>query len=252
MHHESVYAILLLKSNAYPGGKSSMHMKSFSILLLAITLTITLVACGQKKTALPASPTPSTKVTSSPSASIPPTVTRKSYTAPPAMTIDKNKLYSALFDTNLGKFTVQLYAKEASKTVNNFVFLANERFYEGVVFHRIIKSFMIQTGDPLGNGTGGPGYKFEDELNTGFKYEPGIVAMANSGKNTNGSQFFICTGEDSKSLNMQPNYSIFGKVSDGMDVVQKIAATPVKIGSEASPSLPTEKVIINSITIFVK
>ena len=229
-----------------------MQMKSYTMLLLAITLAFTLVACGQKETAAPTSPTTTTKVTSSPSSSTPPTVARKTYTAPPAMTIDKNRSYSAIFDTNLGKFTVQLYAKEAPKTVNNFVFLANERFYEGIVFHRIIKTFMIQTGDPQGNGTGGPGYKFEDELNTGFKYEPGIVAMANSGKNTNGSQFFICTGEDSKSLNMQPNYSIFGKVSEGMDVVQKIAATPVKVGSEASPSLPTEKVVINSITIVVK
>ncbi len=231
-----------------------MQKKSLSILILVFMLSIVVVACGQKETASPspASPTPSSKLTSSPSASTSPSVARKTYSAPPAMTVDKNKSYSALFDTNLGKFTVQLYAKEAPKTVNNFVFLANERFYEGIVFHRIIKSFMIQTGDPLGNGSGGPGYKFEDELNTGFKYEPGIVAMANSGKNTNGSQFFICTGEDSKGLNMQPNYSIFGKVSDGMDVVQKIAATPVRVGNEASPSLPTEKVIINSITIVVK
>lgn len=177
---------------------------------------------------------------------------KKSWSSPPEMKIDPNKSYRATVTTSKGTFTIELFAKDAPKTVNNFVFLSKEGFYNDVTFHRIIQSFMIQTGDPLGNGTGGPGYKFEDELNTPYQYEPGIVAMANSGKNTNGSQFFICTGEDSKNLNRQPNYTIFGKVIEGMDVVQKIAATPVKQGNEPSPSVPTEKVTIQSITITEK
>ncbi|WP_025844313.1 peptidylprolyl isomerase [Paenibacillus ehimensis] len=175
---------------------------------------------------------------------------KKSWSSPPAMSIDPNKSYKATITTSKGAFTIELFAKEAPKTVNNFVFLAKEGFYDNITFHRIIKTFMVQTGDPLGNGTGGPGYKFEDELKTSHKYEPGIVAMANSGKNTNGSQFFICTGEDSKSL--PSKYTIFGKVVEGMDVVQKIAETPVKQGNEASPSVPTEKVTIQSVAITEK
>lgn len=177
---------------------------------------------------------------------------KKSWSSPPEMKIDPNKSYQATVTTSKGTFTIELFAKDAPKTVNNFVFLSKEGFYNDITFHRIIQSFMVQTGDPLGNGTGGPGYKFEDELNTPHQYGPGIVAMANSGKNTNGSQFFICTGEDSASLNMQPNYTIFGKVVEGMDVVQNIAATPVKKGSEPTPSVPTEKVTILSIAINEK
>ncbi|SDC45815.1 Peptidyl-prolyl cis-trans isomerase (rotamase)-cyclophilin family [Paenibacillus sp. UNCCL117] len=176
----------------------------------------------------------------------------KSWSSPPAMTIDTAKTYKAAVTTSQGTFTIELYPKEAPKTVNNFVFLAREGFYNDVVFHRIIQSFMIQTGDPKGNGTGGPGYKFEDELKTTRKYEPGIVAMANSGANTNGSQFFICTGEDSKNLNRTPNYTIFGKVIEGMDTIQKIAATPVEAGGEQVPSKPTQKVVIQSIAITEK
>ncbi|WP_159883401.1 peptidylprolyl isomerase [Paenibacillus puerhi] len=176
----------------------------------------------------------------------------KSWTSPPAMTIDAAKTYKAAVTTSQGTFTIELYPKEAPKTVNNFVFLAREGFYDNVVFHRIIQSFMIQTGDPKGNGAGGPGYKFEDELKTSRKYEPGIVAMANSGPNTNGSQFFICTGEDSKNLNRDPKYTIFGKVTEGMDTIQKIAATPVTAGGDPVPSVPTEKIVIQSIAITEK
>ncbi|MFH5183070.1 peptidylprolyl isomerase [Paenibacillus sp. TAB 01] len=175
---------------------------------------------------------------------------KKQYANPPEMTIDVNKSYQARFKTNKGDFTVELYAKAAPKTVNNFVFLAREGFYDDIVFHRIIKTFMVQTGDPTGTGTGGPGYQFEDELSSQYTYEPGIVAMANAGPDTNGSQFFICTGEDSKSLDQFPNYTIFGRVTDGMDTVLKIADTRVersKITGEESQ--PAEKVIIESIII---
>lgn len=176
----------------------------------------------------------------------------KSWTSPPAMQIDTKKTYEAEVKTSKGTFTIQLFAKDAPKTVNNFVFLSKEGFYDGVIFHRIIKEFMIQTGDPTGTGAGSPGYAFEDEK-TSYKYEPGIVAMANAGPNTNGSQFFICTGEESKDLNQIPNYTIFGKITGGMDVVKKIAATPVEANPDTDElSKPTEKVTIDGITIKEK
>ena len=175
---------------------------------------------------------------------------KKQYANPPEMTIDVNKSYQARFKTNKGDFTVELYAKAAPKTVNNFVFLTREGFYDDIVFHRIIKTFMVQTGDPTGTGTGGPGYQFEDELSSQYTYEPGIVAMANAGPDTNGSQFFICTGEDSKSLAQFPNYTIFGRVTDGMDTVLKIADTRVERSkTTGEESQPSEKVIIESIII---
>lgn len=172
-----------------------------------------------------------------------------SWDSPPAMEIDTNKSYTAKFTTNKGDFTIELFAKDAPKTVNNFVFLSRQGFYNDVIFHRIIESFMIQTGDPEGNGSGGPGYSFEDEQ-TDYEYEPGIVAMANAGPDTNGSQFFICTGENSVGLNNTPNYTIFGKVTDGMDVVKNIAATPVEPGGPMGElSSPTETVQIKEIQI---
>ncbi len=177
----------------------------------------------------------------------------KKYDKPPAMQIDPNKQYTAVLHTTMGDITVQLFAKDAPKAVNNFVFLAKDKFYDNVKFHRIIKTFMIQTGDPLGNGTGGPGYTFEDELNNGHKYEPGVVAMANAGPNTNGSQFFIGSGQDVAGLDHSPNYTIFGKVTKGMDVVQKIAAVKVKQNPVTQePSEPEQTVSIKSITIEEK
>ncbi|MNJ41751.1 putative peptidyl-prolyl cis-trans isomerase [compost metagenome] len=168
-----------------------------------------------------------------------------SWDNPPAMEIDTSKSYTAEFTTSKGNFTIELFAKDAPKTVNNFVFLSKQGFYNDVIFHRI----MIQTGDPEGTGAGGPGYRFEDEQ-TNYQYEPGIVAMANAGPNTNGSQFFICTGEDSVGLNNSPNYTIFGKVTDGMDVVKDIAATPVQANPfTGEPSSPTETVQIKEIKI---
>lgn len=169
------------------------------------------------------------------------------WSSPPQMTIDTSKTYTAKVDTNQGMFTIELYAKDAPITVNNFVFLAKQKFYNGVIFHRIIKSFMIQTGDPTGTGAGGPGYKFADELNGSHKYDLGTVAMANSGPNTNGSQFFICTVDDT--ANLQPLYTIFGKVTAGMDVVQKIAATPVQASPQGEVSMPIKQIFIKSVAI---
>lgn len=173
----------------------------------------------------------------------------KQYAKAPEMTLDTNLQYSARIETNKGTFTLQLFADEAPLTVNNFVFLAGDGFYEGVVFHRIIQEFMVQTGDPTGTGSGGPGYRFADELPPVVKYEPGVVAMANAGPNTNGSQFFICTGTASEHLNSQPNYSVFGRVSEGMEVVSGIAATPVGQSGMGERSRPKEEVRIERIEI---
>jgi cyclophilin family peptidyl-prolyl cis-trans isomerase len=175
-----------------------------------------------------------------------------SWDKPPEMKIDKEKSYTAIVETSKGKITIELFAKDAPLAVNNFVFLAQQGFYKNVVFHRIIQSFMIQTGDPKGTGEGGPGYNFADELGSTHKYGPGIVAMANAGPNTNGSQFFICTGLNAASLNSRPNYTVFGNVISGMDVVQTIAKTPVGPSPSGEDSAPKEKVLIKNVTIQVK
>ena len=174
------------------------------------------------------------------------------WATPPTMTIDQNKTYQAAISTSLGDITVQLLAKEAPLAVNNFVFLSQQGYYNGVIFHRVIKTFMIQTGDPKGTGSGGPGYKFADELPPSHSYDPGIVAMANAGPNTNGSQFFICTGSDARNLNSYPNYTQFGQVISGMDIVQKIASVPVGPGNPGENSRPTKPPVINKITITQK
>ncbi len=160
------------------------------------------------------------------------------------MEVDPGKRYKATIATTLGDVDVDLLIGDAPKTVNNFVFLSRQGFYENVKFHRIIKGFMIQTGDPTGTGTGGPGYRFADEP-VSRKYTKGIVAMANAGPNTNGSQFFIVHGDDA---GLPPNYTIFGQVSGGQDVVDKIASVPVgSNGREAS--VPQQDVRIKSVTI---
>lgn len=178
----------------------------------------------------------------------------KQWSKAPEMKIDSNKKYFAHFDTSKGKFTVELYPKDAPMAVNNFVFLAKEKYYDGNVFHRIIQDFMVQSGDPTGTGAGSPGYRFDDELPNEHKHKKGTLAMANSGANTNGSQFFIGTGAQVDALNHAPydNYVVFGEVTEGMDVVEKIAATPVKEGPTGEKSMPTEKVTINTITIEEK
>jgi len=143
----------------------------------------------------------------------------KQWSTAPAMQIDPSKTYLATLKTTKGDVKIKLLAGESPRTVNNFVFLAREGFYDGVIFHRVIKPFMIQTGDPTGTGMGGPGYKFADELPPKHSYQPGIVAMANAGPNTNGSQFFICSGPQAAGLDRYPHYSQFGMVVEGMDVV---------------------------------
>ena len=142
----------------------------------------------------------------------------KRYSAPPAMQIEANRTYHAIIKTNKGDIHLQLDPAEAPMTVNNFVALARDGYYDGVTFHRVVPRFVIQGGDPMGTGSGGPGYKFNDEP-VRRPYKAGTVAMANAGPNTNGSQFFICL-EDQPSL--PPNYTIFGDTVSGMDVVRNI------------------------------
>lgn len=145
----------------------------------------------------------------------------KQYSNPPAMQIDPNKQYRAIFHTSKGDFTVDLFAKQAPITVNNFVFLARDGFYDHTTFHRVIQSFMAQAGDPTGTGMGGPGYKFADEQGAlALKHDSeGVLSMANAGRNTNGSQFFITFGP---TPHLNGVHAVFGKVSNGMDVVRSI------------------------------
>ncbi len=143
------------------------------------------------------------------------------YPKPPKMIINTHKFYCAGVNTTKGFFVIELLPQYAPITVNNFVFLAQNHFYDGLTFHRLVPDFIIQGGDPKGNGTGGPGYKFQDEPVRG-NYMKGWVAMANSGPNTNGSQFFICLQDDTTRL--QKLYNLFGHVVFGMDVVQKLQA----------------------------
>ncbi|MBC9783717.1 peptidylprolyl isomerase [Heliobacterium chlorum] len=221
-----------------------------------VTLAIAtfLVGCNQTSNK-PSEPAPAqqSKEAPAPAAKAPTAEKNNKYSKAPEMQIDTKKQYIATIQTNLGNIKIQLLAAESPKTVNNFVFLAREGFYDGIPFHRIVKDFMIQTGDPLGKGIGGPGYKFDDELPPKLSYGPGVVAMANSGPNTNGSQFFICNGEQAKVLNSHPNYTVFGKVIEGMDTVLKISDVPVTksdFGSEVSK--PTQNIVMEKVTIEEK
>jgi peptidylprolyl isomerase len=171
----------------------------------------------------------------------------KQWSAAPAMSIDQNKTFTAKISTSMGDIDAELYPKDAPLAVNNFVFLAREGFYENVKFHRIIKDFMVQTGDPTGTGGGGPGYRFVDEPVT-KDYDKGILAMANAGPNTNGSQFFIVHGED-VNQRLPKNYTIFGKVTSGMDVLDKIASVPVASSPRGEASVPQQEVKIVRVTI---
>ena len=165
----------------------------------------------------------------------------KEYKKAPDLTIDKTKKYTATIQTTAGAMTAELFASEVPVTVNNFVFLANDHYYDGVIFHRVIEGFMIQGGDPTGTGRGGPGYRFNDEP-VKRKYTRGTLAMANSGPNTNGSQFFVMH----KDYGLPPNYTIFGKLTSGENVVDSVATA--KTGANDRPVSP---VSITGITITV-
>ncbi|NTU47069.1 peptidylprolyl isomerase [Candidatus Roizmanbacteria bacterium] len=173
--------------------------------------------------------------------------TQKGPLQKPSLTIDTSKTYTALVKTSEGTITIALNAKQTPITVNNFVYLSRQGFYDNSPFHRVINGFMIQGGDPTGTGMGGPGYKFDDESFTG-EYTRGTIAMANSGPNTNGSQFFIMH----KDYALPKSYVIFGKVTEGLDVVDKIATAPVTANQMGESSTPVNPVKILETTIIEK
>ncbi len=164
----------------------------------------------------------------------------KQWKTPPEMQIDPKKKYKARIDTDKGVMVFELFADKAPKTVNNFVFLAREGFYDGIIFHRVINDFMVQGGDPTGTGTGGPGYKFGDEFHPSLKHDkPGRLSMANAGPGTNGSQFFI-THVPTPWLDNK--HTIFGQLVEGNDVLMSIPARDP--GNRSAPSVKINKVTI--------
>ena len=164
----------------------------------------------------------------------------KQYSAPHDMQIDLAKSYSATLDTNHGTIQFDLLAERSPIAANNFVALARDGFYDGVIFHRVISGFMIQGGDPTGTGRGGPGYQFRDELEGEDTYSRGTVAMANAGHNTNGSQFFIMHSDYA----LPHNYTIFGQVTSGLEAVDAIADSP-----KDRSDRPREDCVINSVIV---
>ena len=168
----------------------------------------------------------------------------KIYDKQPEMNINTKSSYTAVIKTNLGDMTVEFFTDDAPITVNNFISLSKDGYYDNVIFHRVISGFMIQGGDPSGTGHGDygkyPGYKFDDELNNQRPYEKGILAMANAGPNTNGSQFFIMHVD----YPLPYSYTIFGQVVDGFDVIDKIASVETD-----SADKPTTDVVISTVEI---
>lgn len=171
-------------------------------------------------------------------------VNSKQYASAPEVLPEGERVgKKAVFETNQGIFTISLFGDKAPKTVSNFIFLAKDGFYDNLIFHRIIAGFMIQGGDPAGNGTGGPGYQFEDEFDASLTFsKPGILAMANAGANTNGSQFFITVAPTTY---LNGKHTIFGEVVEGYNVVEKIS----KVATDASDK-PQEPVVIKKIEII--
>ncbi len=151
----------------------------------------------------------------------------KQYDAPPALSIETDRSYKVTIETSKGAVELELFPQHAPKTVNNFIFLARDGFYDGVSFHRVISNFMIQGGDPTGSGRGGPGYRFEDEFDGNpLRHERGVISMANAGPGTNGSQFFITHGPQP---HLDGRHTVFGKVLSGLDVVDAIEQGDVMV-----------------------
>ena len=172
---------------------------------------------------------------------------KQKYDEAPPLTIDKAKTYTATMVTSCGSIELSLFAKAAPTTVNSFVFLARKGFYDGQFFHRIVKNFVIQGGDPNGTGSGGPGYSIKDELDNDLTYKVGTLAMANSGPNTNGSQFFIVSGPNGP-RQLAHRYTIFGRVRSGLGVVRKIQNIPTNPATER----PTSVIYIERVTIAAR
>lgn len=214
-------------------------MKNVLFILIVILIVggvlFTLVTSGKQPTK-DSSPATQTKETKP--------VSTKTYTQAPAVLPESDRIgKKAKFDTNQGSFTISLFGDKAPKTVSNFITLAKDGFYNGLIFHRVIDGFMIQGGDPEGTGRGGPGYQFADEFDPSLTFaKPGMLAMANSGPNTNGSQFFITVAPYTAGNN---HYSIFGEVVDGADTVVKISKA-----QRDSSDKPISQVVINKIDII--
>ena len=164
------------------------------------------------------------------------------FAAQPPMCIDPTKTYTATMQTTIGEMVIHLDAVNAPLTVNNFVYLARWHYFDGLIFHRVIKGFVIQGGCPEGSGRGGPGYRFADELPKAGRYEVGSLAMANAGPDTNGSQFFVITGPSG--VGLPPSYSLFGKVIKGVEVATAIQEVQTGPGDR-----PLEDVVIRSVTV---
>ncbi|MCX6534033.1 MAG: peptidylprolyl isomerase [Actinobacteria bacterium] len=166
------------------------------------------------------------------------------FASEPEMGIDPTKRYTATMETSMGTMVIALDAVKAPRTVNSFVFLALNHYYDGIIFHRIIKGFVCQGGDPTGTGRGGPGYQYADELPKAGQYQIGSLAMANAGPNTNGSQFFLISGPSG--VGLPPAYALFGQVVKGLEIVEAMQNVPTGSGDR-----PTTDVVINSVTITV-
>ncbi len=166
------------------------------------------------------------------------------FASEPEMGIDPTKRYTATMETSMGTMVIALDALKAPRTVNSFVFLALNHYYDGIIFHRIIKGFVCQGGDPTGTGRGGPGYQYADELPKAGQYQIGSLAMANAGPNTNGSQFFLISGPSG--VGLPPAYALFGQVVKGLEIVEAMQNVPTGAGDR-----PITDVVINSVTITV-
>lgn len=186
------------------------------IITVLISTGLMAMACGESEPE--PSPSPATSPSPKPSPESAPEVNIMKWDSPPKMIIDTSKKYTAIMETEKGTLVLELFAKDVPTTVNNFVFLAREGYYDGSTFHRVIPGFMVQGGDPTGTGGGNPGYKFEDEF-TSHGHDAGTLSMANAGANTNGSQFFICY---TPQHGLDGKHSVFGQLVEGMDVLESI------------------------------
>lgn len=225
-------------------------MKKENILLVVLVIFLFLVSALSIKKMNKSRETDnnnSIKYNSKEDKSMPATLSANKKMNKPEMIVDQTKKYEATLRTTEGDIVISLNTKETPITANNFISLAQSKFYDNTIFHRAIDGFMVQGGDPRGDGTGGPGYQFDDEEFKG-EYTRGTVAMANAGPDTNGSQFFIMH----KDYGLQPNYVIFGKVISGIEVVDKIATAEVKSSFSGEMSKPVDPVSIKSITIETK
>lgn len=213
---------------------SAMKRLIITIAIAGIATLPVLAGCGSADSASTAADTTASATT--------PAAGAKTWSAAPAMSIDVNAAYTAAMRTSEGEITIALDPTQAPTTVNNFVFLSKQGFFDGLTFHRVIPGFMIQGGDPTGTGSGGPGYSFPDELPTAGQYKIGSVAMANAGSDTNGSQFFIVTGANGVSL--PPSYSLFGQVTAGQSIADAISNVPRDAADK-----PNSPVTITEVTI---